>query len=119
MNFQTSVKKINKQLNYDLKIFSNWLNANKLFLNPSKTEHLMFNPSKKQLDLELKIKLNGKQLYQTDSVKNLGIHTDKTLIQKCHMNIVAIKINKEKAMLSKIRYYVDRKTLKSIYHAYI
>ena len=29
---------------------------------------------KKQLGHELKIKLNGEKLYQTDSVKYLGIH---------------------------------------------
>ena len=34
----------------------------------------MFSPHKKQLDHELKIKLNGKKLYQTDSVKYVGIH---------------------------------------------
>ena len=43
-------------------------------------EILMFNSPKKQLDLELEIKLNGKNLYQTDSVTHLRTHIDKTLI---------------------------------------
>ena len=50
-------------------------------------EHLIFNPPKKQLDLELKIMLNGKELYQTDSVKQLGTHIDKTLIYNNSQNI--------------------------------
>lgn len=58
-------------------------------------ELLMFNSPKKQLDLELEIKLNGEHLYQTDSVKHLRTHIDKTLIYKYHVKIVAIKLNKE------------------------
>ena len=42
-------------------------NAYKISLNVSKKEVVMFNPPKKQLDHELKIKLNGKNLYQTES----------------------------------------------------
>ena len=39
----------------------------------------LFSTPKKQLDHELKIKLNGKKLYQTDSVKYLGSILDKYL----------------------------------------
>ena len=64
-------KSINKQVNYDLKNLSNCLKANKISLNISKTELMLFTSSKKQLDCDLKIKLNEKKLYQTDSVKYL------------------------------------------------
>ena len=37
MNFQASVKTINKQINHDLKNLSNWLNANKIALHVTKT----------------------------------------------------------------------------------
>ena len=39
----------------------------------------MLSPPKKQLVHGLEIKLNNKKLYQTDSVKYLGIHLDKFL----------------------------------------
>ena len=68
VNFQTSVKTINKQANHDLKNLSNRLTANKISLNFSKTELVMFNPPKKHVEHELKIELNGKKLYQTYSV---------------------------------------------------
>ena len=73
INFQASIKKINIQINHDLKNLPNWLNDNKIALNLSKIELVMFSPPKKQLENELKIKLNGKKLYQTDSVLYLGI----------------------------------------------
>ena len=65
------VKSINKEVNYDLKNLSNWLKANNNSLNVGKTELVLFTSSKKQLDCGLKIKLNGKRLYETDSVKYL------------------------------------------------
>ena len=44
----------------------NWLKANKILLNVGKTEPVLFTSSKKQFDCDLKIKLNGKRLYETD-----------------------------------------------------
>ena len=72
---------------------------------------------KKQPDHELKIKLNGKKLYKTDSVMYLGIDLYKYLTWKHQINNVTMKLNETNAMLSKIRHYVDIKTLKSVFHA--
>ena len=81
INFNSCVKSINKQVNYDLKNLSNWLKANKISLSVGKTEVVLFS-SKKQLDCDLEIKLNGKRLYETDSVRCLGILIDKRLTRK-------------------------------------
>ena len=116
-NFNSCVKSINKQVNYDLKNLSNWLKANKISLNVGKTELVLFTSSKKQLDCDLKIKLNGKRLYETDSVKYLGIQIDKRLTWKQHINHAALKLNKANAMLSKLRHVLDIKTLRSVYYA--
>ena len=117
LNFNSCVKSVNKQVNYDLKNLSNWLKANNISLNVSKTELVLFTSSKKQLDCDLKIKLNGKRLYETDSVKYLGIQIDKRLTWKQHINLVALKLNKANAMLSKLRHVLDIKTLRSVYYA--
>ena len=60
VNFNSCVKPNNKQVNYDLKTLVNWLKANKIVLNIGKTELSLFTSPKKQLDCDLKIKLNGK-----------------------------------------------------------
>ena len=73
------IKKLNKLLNKDLKNLTNWLNANKISLNVDKTEMILFKPTKKPLNCQLKLKLNGKRLYQTSSVKYLGIKIDQYL----------------------------------------
>ena len=69
INFNSCVKCINKQVNYDLKILENWLNPNKISLNVSETELVLFTKFKKLLDYDLKIKVNEKRFYQPDLVK--------------------------------------------------
>ena len=39
LTIKKSLKRLNKLLNIDLKNLTNWLNANKISLNVSKTEH--------------------------------------------------------------------------------
>ena len=51
---------MNKQVNQVLKNLTNWLNANKICLNVSKTEVVLFKSSRKLTDVPLKLKLNGK-----------------------------------------------------------
>ena len=47
--------------------------------NVSKMEVVFFKSIRKQTETTLKLKLNGKRLYATDSVKYLGIKTDGNL----------------------------------------
>ena len=55
---------------------------------------MLFTSSKKQLDCDLKNKLNRQKLFETDSVKYLGIQIDKRLTWKRKMNHVALTLNK-------------------------
>ena len=56
LNYNNSVNRMNKQVKKDLKNLRNWLNTNKICLNVSKTEVILF----KITDVSLKLKLNGK-----------------------------------------------------------
>ena len=69
------------------------------------------------LIFDLKIKLNGKRLSETDSFKYLRIQIDERLTWKQQVNHVALKLNKANAMLSKLRHVLDIKTLRSVYYA--
>ena len=112
-----SIKKLNKQVNADLKHLVNWLNANKISLNVKKTEMVIFKSKQKKLEGDLKIKLCGKRLYPTESVKYLGVKIDANLTWQHHVNDLSIKLNRANALLFKIRKYVSPKILRSIYFA--
>ena len=71
----------------------------------------------KNLDFNLKLKLNGKRLYPTKSVKYLGIKIDENLTWINHINDAAIKVNQTNAMLFKVREFLNIKILKLIYYA--
>ena len=99
-----------------MKNLTNWLNANEICLNISKTEVVLLKSSKKLTDVPLKLKLNGKRLYPTNSVKYLGIKIGENLNWKQQISDITIKLNRANNILSKLRYFIDRKTLKSVYH---
>ena len=64
-----SIKKLNKVVNANLKHLVNWLNANKISRSVKKTEMVIFKSNQKKFEDDLKIKLYGKRLYPTESVK--------------------------------------------------
>ena len=74
-----SVKNLNKPVNHDVKRLNNWLSANKISLNVEKTELVIFKILRKVLSDEIKIKLTGKRLFSSNSVKYLGLRIDKFL----------------------------------------
>ena len=77
----------------------------------------MFKPRMKNVDSDLRLKLNGKRLYPTKSVKYLDIKTDGSLIWNEHINNIAIKLNRANAMLHRVREFVNTRVLKLIFHA--
>ena len=93
-----------------------WLNANKISLNVQKIELVLFKHQRRKIDSEVKIKLGRKLLYPTDSVKYLGVRIDENLNWKHHVSDTAIKLNRVNALLSRIRNFVNVKTLKTIYY---
>ena len=112
-----SIKKLNKLVNDDLKHLLNWLNANKISLNVNKTEMVVFRSKQKKFEGDSKIKLCGKRLYPTESVKYLGVQIDTNLSWKYHVDDLSIKSNRANALLCKMRKYVSLKILRSIYFA--
>ena len=81
------------------------------------TELVIFKHQRKKLDTEIKIKLNRKRLYPSQSVRYLGIKIDQNLNWKDHINDIAVKLNRANALLFKIRNFVNIIILKTIYFA--
>ena len=110
-----NLKQLKKYLNLDLRNLCSWLKANKISLNCSKTELMIFRHPNKQLNYNLKIKINGKKLLPSKCVKYLGITLDNHLNWSYHVESLSTKLSRAVGMLSKIRHYVSESTLRSIY----
>ena len=78
---------------------------------------VIFKSKQKKLESDLKIKLCGKRLYPTESVKYLGVKIDTSFTWQDHVNDLSIKLNRANALLFKIRKYISPKILRSIYFA--
>ena len=117
-SFNKSLKSLCNKINYDLKKLTDWLNGNRISLNNDKTEFVIFRKPRGINDLNhIKIKLNGKRLSPSSHIKYLGILIDENLSWNFHINELSKKLNRANSMLSKIRHYVDKNTLRDLYFA--
>ena len=78
---------------------------------------VIFKSKQKKFEGDLKIKLCGKILYPTESVKYLVLKIDTNLSWQYNVNDLSIKLNRANALLFKMRKYVSLKILRSIYFA--
>ena len=105
-------------VNKELKKLSLWLNANRLALNISKTNFVIFAAKNKPLK-NVTLLLNKKAFEQKDHVKYLGILIDSRLTFQAHTNSVLKKISRVTGMMYRIRKCVNEKTLCTIYNSLI
>ena len=75
LHINKNLKKLQREMNADLKSLNLWLLANKISLNKTKTELVYFKTPNTTIHFN-KIKINGLKLYPSKSVKYLGIYLD-------------------------------------------
>ena len=68
---------------------------------------IIFKSKQNKFEGDLKIKLCGKRLYPTESVKYLALKIDTNLSWQYHVNDLSIKLNRTNALLFKMRKYVS------------
>ena len=112
-----SLKKIQKKVNSDLKKLVSWLLANKISLNKTKTELIIFRKPRDPIPIDHKFKLNGLKLTVSKYIKYLGVYLDDTLSGQYHCALLINKLARSNAMLSKARHFVPIDKLISIYFA--
>ena len=75
LNLSNSIKKLKKLVNTHLNHLTNWLlTSNKISINVKKTEMIIW--KSKKFEGHLEMKLCGKRLYPTESVKYIGMKID-------------------------------------------
>ena len=112
-----SLKRINSHINHDLKLLNEWLKANKLSLNLAKTELVIFKSKLKTITKHLNFRISGQKITPSKTVKYLGITLQDNLGWDIHINQLTMKLNRAIGLLSVIRHHVNKKLLRTIYHA--
>ena len=117
INFNKSIKQLNSQMNKDLWRLWVWLNANKISLHATKTEFVIFRSPHRLLDHEFKLKIGGKRIFPSNHLRYLGVIIDSNLTFKPQINAIAIKLKRANGILAKLRHYLPKDLLVSVYYA--
>ena len=108
---------LEKTVNTELVKVSDWLNSNKLFINYSKSNFLIF--TKKRIEHKFNVILDNSVIVQSHNTKYLGIIIDDKLDWKDHITNLKSKLARSSYILNKIKPYVNKATLKLIYYSII
>ena len=108
-------------LNHDLLNINNWLIANKLTLNMTKTEFMLIGSRQKMNSLSVlpDLEINGTQLNRVDFTKSLGVLIDENLTWSNHINAISNKISSGIGSIKRISHCVPPATLHNIYHGLV
>ena len=117
MYASNKINTIETIVNTELKLVTNWLRLNKLSLNATKTELVIFHSKWCKLDREMIIKLNGKRLTPTDNVKYLGMYLDNHLSWDQHILKLSTTLSRANGILSKLRYNSPRNVCLNAYYS--
>ena len=112
-----SISHIKKCLEHDLKLLQDWFHANKLTLNLTKTQCMLFKAKKCCPSITLNI--NNTLIEQHKNAKFLGLILDDELSWTPHINDRLNKIKRNKHMLVTGKNMLNTNTKKLIYYGHI
>ena len=85
---------------------SEWVRANKLSLNASKTEIIIFKTKNKMITKHLNFRLSGQKMKPTNQVKYLVVILQEDLNWNKYLSNLGKRLSCSVSILSKIRHYV-------------
>lgn len=94
-----------------------WLCANRLTLNTSKTFYQIYSVINNMPNLTLH--LNGAQISRSDSIKYLGVTIDENLKWKNHITKTCNTLRRNIGIIARAKFMLDKKTLLLLYNALI
>ena len=129
----------NDIINNELQEICNWFQANKLSVNASKTNYMVFgthHSTRKSIDInqdidiltdsessgsrdvekvKLNVKLDGVSLNRVSSTKFWGVIIDENLTWKNHIDAISKTISRNIGMLTKLKHFVPENIFYSLY----
>ena len=112
---------MSERINLELEKISEWLRANKLSLNTSKTKYMLFRYSQRSANSlpTLSIKIEGITIEKVNSFNFLGITLNENMSWKNHINNIGRKISKIIGTMCRIKKFVNTHILLKIYNSLI
>ena len=114
-----SLKQINELINRDLSFLVQGLRSNKISLNTSKTDTLIFRPKGKSITEHRNFRISGEKINTSSTANYLEVLLHENLQWQTHIDSLVTKLSRAVGILSKIRYYVPKYLLKTIYFSIV
>ena len=106
-------------LNIELVKINNWLLSNKLSINLLKTNYIIFCARQHKYTRTVPLSLNGTVLNQVQTTKFLGVCIDENISWNNHVNILCSKICKNVGVMNRLKYFVPKNILLTLYNSII
>ena len=117
-----SIPRLETAVNSDLENLRKWLIANRLTLNVAKTEFMLIGSTQMIIsisDLQLNVIIENKPVKRVIECKTLGVTLDQHLSWKSNTENICNKITSGISALRRLKEFIDRKTLVSVYNAIV
>lgn len=107
-----------EEANWVINIVTNWLLENKLILNLSKTNYVIFKTNRSQINpTEFNFQINKEKINFRESLRFLGVVVDATLTWSQHVSVLGKKLNSVCYSMRVVKKYVSSSVLRTIYYA--
>ena len=108
-------------MNDDLTKITEWLSANKITLNKSKTEFMLIGSRQKLNTLNRlpSFSIDSNSIKRVEFTKSLGVYIDENLTWNVHIEHISRKIASCIGILKRSRPFVPLETLLCIYNALV
>ena len=110
-------KKQNKYVNYDLSQIVQWLRANRISMNASKTEIILFRTKTKTITKHLNFRISGQKVNIVKQTKYLGIYLDEHLTWNFQLDQIKRRLSRSCGLLAKLKYFTETDLLRTVYFA--
>ena len=104
-------------MNTELTHITDWFRANKLSLNVSKTNYMLF--SSKTPNHQNHISIDNNNISQVHTTKCLGITIDDKLTWNHHIDNITTKASHATGTIYRVRHHLPQRILKSLYNTLV
>ena len=122
---QIYTQSLESVVNEELRKVCKWLNTNKLSLNTSKSNFVIFHPFQRNPDYIVTLKMYDNDLKiltsleQKHYVKYLGVLIDSHHSWRYHIDYISSKISKGVGIIARLTHFVPTSTLLKLYRSLI
>ena len=106
-------------VSHHFKNVTDWCDANKLTINVTKTNYIVFHGKRQQIYCNGCLYVKDDILNEVDKTSFIGVTIDKHLTWKYHIEEVTRNIRNKSGILFKLRYFVPRHILLLLYKSFI